>query len=140
MSPVSRLLSHISCLPSPVSRLLSYVSCLMSTVSRFLLTSPVSCLLSHVSCLTSPSHFYRLTSPVYPKPLLSHVSCLTSHASCLQTHVSCLIAQHCGQLCQFNLFQTKTNYMYHSTSNITPSQCQSPTIISSILGFLCFKL
>ena len=60
-SPVSHLLSHVSCLMSPVS-CLSHVSCLSSIVY---LTSYVSCLshvfsLPHVSCL---SHVYCLTSP-----------------------------------------------------------------------------
>ena len=75
-SPVSRPLSHISCLTcpvscflSPVSRLLSHVSCLMSPVSRLLY--PVSCILSHVSCLTSP--FSRL---------LSHIPCLRCPVMC----------------------------------------------------------
>ena len=105
MSPVSHLLSHVSCLTYPVSHLLSHASCLMFPVSCLL--SHVSCsrLLSHVSCHTSLVSLPHLTSTVSHLlsilPLLSHVSCLTSHASCLQTHVSCLIAQHCGQLCQF---------------------------------------
>ena len=45
MSPVSGLLSHVSCLMYPVSRLPSHVSYLIS---------PVTCLLSHLSCHMSP--------------------------------------------------------------------------------------
>ena len=76
VSPVSPLLSYISCLtscrPSPVSPLVSpltsYLSCL---------TSPVSPLQSHLSCLTS------LVSP-----LQSSLSCLTFHISSLTSPVS----------------------------------------------------
>ena len=60
MSPVSRLLSHVSCRMSHVSCLLSHFSCLTSLVS-----CNISCLMSHAS------------------HLLSHVPCLLSHVYCL---------------------------------------------------------
>ena len=98
---ISCLPFYFSCLSSPLSGLLSLISCLTSHVSGHLscLMSPVSCFLS---CLMSPvsyscfppsiSHllpqFSCLLSPVLHS--LSHVSCLMSTVSSLLPPISCL--------------------------------------------------
>ena len=117
--PVSRFLSHISCVASPVSHLLSHISCLTSHVSRLLyqiscLTFCVSRLLSHDSGLLSP--FSCLKSPV--SRLLTHVSCLTSPVS----------HSKCSAITLKFVEQKQTNW----TNSIIRPRCQSPSLSSNL--------
>ena len=110
MPPVTRLLSHVSCLMYPISHLqyhvpvsclsvfclLSDVSCPYQTPIVSQLLSPVSHLPSHVYCLSHVSCLHHV-SCLYHVSYLSHVSvlCLKStvclmYVSCLLTHVYCL--------------------------------------------------
>ena len=104
MSPVSHILAHVSCLTSPFFRLLHPVSCLMFHVSRIL--SLVSCLTFSISCLTSP------------------ISCLTSPISCLLTHFSCILEVQTATIVNWVISNAKYKCKYTPCSK--PSR-DSPT-------------
>ena len=118
MSPVSSLLSHISCLTFPVSHLLSHFSCLTSSISC--LMPPVSRILFPISRFLFPVSVSCLLLPV--SRLLSHVSCFLSPVYCF----SCLLLSPVSRL--------------HSPVSTLPPPVTAADLIHNELAVLCSKL